>query len=135
MGCSRDIDVRLSAIISKLESFQDGPQACAQTASALGHLREALGLIRERTARRVALGIKGTSRTEADVLRAQAMALAAEDAALAAGEKAVLEGRVLSARQVAVMDAAMRDGKRSEEYRNKLGVLLAQASRENLLPK
>lgn len=51
----------LAIIIDRLESFQAGPYACEENASALAHCYSALASLKTRTAARVARQVEGTS--------------------------------------------------------------------------
>ena len=50
----------LAILIDRLRSFQAGPYACQQNATALWHLREALDMLQVRTRARIARGVEGT---------------------------------------------------------------------------
>lgn len=50
----------LAVVEDRLASFQSGPYACAENATALEHVRAALAALQSRTARRTAAGVEGT---------------------------------------------------------------------------
>lgn len=58
-GCANE-DVLLM-VITRLESFQDSDWACEENAKALEHLYAAIDSLRERTNKRTARGVLGTS--------------------------------------------------------------------------
>ena len=51
----------LAIVIDRLRSFQAGPYACSDNAAALRNCVEAIGWLQERTRRRIARGVEGTS--------------------------------------------------------------------------
>jgi hypothetical protein len=51
----------IAMIITRLESFQNSEYKCEENATAILHLEAALAALRERTDKRVARGVEGTS--------------------------------------------------------------------------
>lgn len=51
----------LAILIDRLECFQAGAYACDENAVALAHLSTALNTLKNRTAKRIARGVEGTS--------------------------------------------------------------------------
>jgi hypothetical protein len=51
----------LAILIDRLQGFQSGQYACAENAEALGSIKNALFVLKIRTAERLARGVEGTS--------------------------------------------------------------------------
>lgn len=50
----------LAILIDRLEGFQRGPYACDMNAYALGHLKDAMDRLHDRTRERISRGVEGT---------------------------------------------------------------------------
>jgi hypothetical protein len=51
----------LAIVEDRLAGFESGPYACEENAAALNHVREAMKSLHQRTLKRVARGVEGTS--------------------------------------------------------------------------
>lgn len=124
----------LAVVVDRLRRWAKTKYECPERIRAETHALEAIRAFHDRTARRIALGIKGTDRTQAEVEGELAARAADRVAQVDAAMKKCDEGQLLTPTDVELLEGAKVDGSLSLARRALVTQALVKADRSNLFP-